>query len=532
MLVSCQQWCQRNKGNNAIVTIAKMPVHQRWQWHHRDEDNNTSLTTATMPSQWGQQCYYNNSKDAWTAKMPVHQQWQQHHNKGNNASSTTAKMPAHWWWQRPNCYEGNDANLMTMLARLQQRRHRYVGNSPHCNDGKNACASTATTPLWKGQQYHCNHGEDACALMMTTTLLQQGQQRQLQDSKDAIVRRATTPSRIKGDNAIVTRETPPAQQRQGCLCIDNSNNAIAMRATIAIATTAKMPAHQRQRCYHDKGDDASLTMSNEGNNASLTMVEMPAHQHWPWCHHGKSNNCHCDNGEDACASTAMTPSWQGQQRQLDNKQQGRQHQWWQQCHCNEGNNASLRTAMMPSQQGQQRRRKSRATMPLLWGQQRQLDNGKDACASTTAMMPSSWGWQSQSQQWQRPLHINGNDAITMRVTIPAQQQATRVTTLAWQWQRCLRIDNGNYAIMTRATIAIVTMAKMPVHWRQQCHHNKGDNASLTTRNKANNACVCTHTNEHIICLCLHALLQTYHMFELSSQLANLANFCCSQARNK
>jgi hypothetical protein len=63
------------------------------------------------------------------------------------------------------------------------------------------------------------------------------------------------PSRIKGNNAIVTRATMPAQRQQGHLHIDNGNNAIIMRATIAMATMAKMHAHQQQwqHCY--KGND-------------------------------------------------------------------------------------------------------------------------------------------------------------------------------------------------------------------------------------------------------------------------------------
>jgi hypothetical protein len=56
----------------------------------------------------------------------------------------------------------------------------------------------------------------------------------------------------------------------------------------------------------------------------------------------------------------------------------------------------------------------------------------------------------------------------------------RTTMLALQWRRRLRIDNGNNAIVTRATITIATTAKPPAHWRQQCHHDKGNNASLTT----------------------------------------------------
>jgi hypothetical protein len=41
--------------------------------------------------------------------------------------------------------------------------------------------------------------------------------------------------------------------------------------------------------------------------------------------------------------------------------------------------------------------------------------------------------------------------------------------------------------MTRVTIAITTMAKMPMHQWQWCHHNKGNNSSLTTSNKGNDA---------------------------------------------
>jgi hypothetical protein len=46
MLVQCWQWCQRNKGDDTIVTTAKAPAHLRWQSCHCDEGNNTSLTMA------------------------------------------------------------------------------------------------------------------------------------------------------------------------------------------------------------------------------------------------------------------------------------------------------------------------------------------------------------------------------------------------------------------------------------------------------------------------------------------------------
>jgi hypothetical protein len=51
--------------------------------------------------------------------------------------------------------------------------------------------------------------------------------------------RATRPSQIRGNNAIVTRATTPFQRRQGCLRINNSNNAIVMRALTAMPTMVK-----------------------------------------------------------------------------------------------------------------------------------------------------------------------------------------------------------------------------------------------------------------------------------------------------
>jgi hypothetical protein len=75
----------------------------------------------------------------------------------------------------------------------------------------------------------------------------------------------------KGNNASSTKQWR-------CLRIDDSNNAIVTRATNAIATTAKTPAHQQQQHHHNKGNNASLTTSNKGNNASLIRAEMPLHQ--------------------------------------------------------------------------------------------------------------------------------------------------------------------------------------------------------------------------------------------------------------
>jgi hypothetical protein len=56
-------------------------------------------------------------------------------------------------------------------------------------------------------------------------------QHQLQDSNEAITTRATTLSRIKGNDAIVMRVTTPSIHWQGCLHIGNGNNTIIMRVT-------------------------------------------------------------------------------------------------------------------------------------------------------------------------------------------------------------------------------------------------------------------------------------------------------------
>jgi hypothetical protein len=119
----------------------------------------------------------------------------------------------------------------------------------------------------------CRQVTRAMASMMTTTSLQQGQQSQLEDGNTAITTMATTPSWIKGNNAIVTRKTTLSQRQQGCLRINNGNDTIIMRATIAMATVAKTPAHQWQQCHHNEGNNASSMTSDRGDKASSTMAE-------------------------------------------------------------------------------------------------------------------------------------------------------------------------------------------------------------------------------------------------------------------
>jgi hypothetical protein len=79
---------------------------------------------------------------------------------------------------------------------------------------------------------------------------------------------------------------------------------------------------------------------------------------------------------------------------------------------------------MPSQQGQQRRHGSRATMPLLQGQQRHSYEVNDV----SLMLARTPAHQQQQQCNCHEGHncngnngkdTNGNDTITMRATTPA-----------------------------------------------------------------------------------------------------------------
>ncbi len=261
----------------------------------------------------------------------------------------------------------------------------------------------------------------------------------------------------------------PLQWGRQCQLVD-SNNAIATRATT--------PSWIK------------------GNDTIVLRARMPALQ-WQRCLRIDGNDAFTTR-VDAIATRAIMPAW-GRQWRHCNKgnntiaDQGQQH------HCYEGNDASLTMAWTP--------------VHWLWQQRHchernncNCNNSKDACTSM-AIMHSQQGQQCQ-----------------------LTRQATRVMTLAWQWRRRLRIDDGVNAIVTRATITIAAMGKMPAHQWQQRHHNKGNNASLMTSNKGNNACVCTHANKHIICLCLHAPLQTIICLSLQASLRTQRTFAVGKRR--
>jgi hypothetical protein len=161
-------------------------------------------------------------------------------------------------------------------------------------------------PSWWGHFCHHNDSKDACALMMMSILLQWGQWCQLKDNNNAITTRGTTPLWIKGDKGIITRAMMSSWWRQGRLCINNGNNAIITRTTIAIMTMAKMPAHQWQQ-YHLNMDNGANSMTQQWqrrlgiNNGNVTIVM---------------------RSTITIATAAKMPAHWWWQRQFDNKQQG------------------------------------------------------------------------------------------------------------------------------------------------------------------------------------------------------------------
>jgi hypothetical protein len=62
-----------------------------------------------------------------------------------------------------------------------------------------------------------------------------------------------------------------------------------------------------------------LRTSDEGDDASSTTAETPAHQRRQQRHRDEINNRHRNNGKDVGASMVTTPSLQGQQPQLDDE---------------------------------------------------------------------------------------------------------------------------------------------------------------------------------------------------------------------
>jgi hypothetical protein len=392
----------------------------------------------------------------WWKSMQGQQGQRGLHNEGNNASAPWATTPV---WQG-QWHQHNGTNTAGQLG--QQHRcsngdntHETWGQRGQCKKDNNASAMRASMPVQCWQWLQCNEGNNTIVKMAKTTAHQRWQWRHCDKGNGTSLKVARTQSQQgqqwycnNGEDAW-TAKMPVHQQRwHHC---DEGNNPISM--------TAKMALHWWwQRPHFHKGNDASLM---------TTLAWL-----WQRYHCNKGNNCHCNKSKDACASMATMPSQRGQQ-----------------CHRDDGKDAcALMMTKTPLQQGQWHQLEdsnraiakretmalwikgditivTRVTMPAWWQQGRlRIDNSNK--------MPLSWGQQLQLQWRQRCLRINGNCTIIKWATTPAQQQAMRATTLAWQWQRRLHIDDGNNNIGTRATITIATMAKTPFHQWQQCHQNK------------------------------------------------------------
>ncbi len=155
MPVQCWQWCQHNKGNNTIMTTAKMLCI--------DNGNTTIMTRVTTPA-W--QC-----NDAITARATTLSQWQQ------------------------RCLDCKDACVSMTATSSQQGQPHQLNNS------KDACAlMMATTILLQGQWHQLN---DYASSTTTETPLEWGQQKPLQLWQ--------RPLHFNCNNAITTRATTPSQ---------------------------------------------------------------------------------------------------------------------------------------------------------------------------------------------------------------------------------------------------------------------------------------------------------------------------------
>jgi hypothetical protein len=85
----------------------------------------------------------------------------------NNSKDTCALLTA-----TTPLLQGHQYQLNDYASSTPAERHCNEGNNCHCNSGKDACTSKATTPSWQGQQCHHDDGKDACASNMTRTPLQ------------------------------------------------------------------------------------------------------------------------------------------------------------------------------------------------------------------------------------------------------------------------------------------------------------------------------------------------------------------------
>jgi hypothetical protein len=142
------------------------------------------------------------------------------------------------WQRRLHINDGDEAIMMRVTTPAWQWQQC------HCNKGNNVIATTAKTPglqtpSQRGQWCQLVDSKDTCTLMMATTPLLKGQQCQLDNYASLTTAKAPLQQgwqlplgqlqRINSNNAIATRATMPFQWWQGCLRIDDDNNAIGTK---------------------------------------------------------------------------------------------------------------------------------------------------------------------------------------------------------------------------------------------------------------------------------------------------------------
>ncbi len=218
---------------------------------------------------------------------------------------------------------------------------------------------------------------------MRATILLQWWQRRL-DCKDACALTPAADCNEGKDTSLTTAKTPAHWWRQQPHCYKGNN-------TSSITLLAQL----QQRC-HQWGQQLQLQRWQRrlrvNGNIAITMRATAPLQ---WRH-----GClHINNDNNAIATRAPTPAsgWQQCHHNKGNKAVVDQGQW---CHCYEGNNAIYTMARMLVHQQRQWRHCHEDV-------NRNCNNRKN-------------------------LYIDGNNAITRRVTMPAWQQALRAMMLAQQ----------------------------------------------------------------------------------------------------
>ncbi len=236
------------------------------QGQQRQLNDYASFTMAETSLQRGQQ-------------LPLQQRQRCLRINNNNAIATRATTPLQWW---QGCLRIDDDNVTiatraTTPAWGRQQCHQDEGTTfivdqgqwHHCYKGNNAISTTTRTPAHQQWQWHHHHEGNNCICINGKNPVHQWQQCHFNKGIDTS---STTSNKGNGTSSTMA-ETH--------LRINNSNAIIVRRATIAIGTTGKMPAHWRQQGQLDNKQQGQShqwwwrRLCNKGNDTSLRMATMP-----------------------------------------------------------------------------------------------------------------------------------------------------------------------------------------------------------------------------------------------------------------